>query len=211
LLAQTIALGLNLGIDSTLGAFGLHAGTLATAAPEGGCGSTTPMPRSCSDGIYTPTINEYGYFPLPDFVEGMTVQELFDKANIALGGGGLPDGATLSTLANAIDQINKGFDKCRISMGYEQTPLACIADRAAFEVDPVPSLVDATVTYKFSYDSDVTIEVWSMGGVKLHTQQDTNSYFDKKVLVNYPFTTSGTYIIKINTNIGSSSRSVIKN
>ncbi|MDO8336621.1 MAG: hypothetical protein Q7T74_07675, partial [Candidatus Saccharibacteria bacterium] len=38
LLAQTITLGLNLGIDSDLGDFVLQSGTLATAAPEGGCG-----------------------------------------------------------------------------------------------------------------------------------------------------------------------------
>ncbi|MBP6551280.1 MAG: T9SS type A sorting domain-containing protein, partial [Flavobacterium sp.] len=204
----------NLGIDNNLGNFVLQAGTLATAAPQGGCGSKIPMPRSCSYDIYTPTINEYKYFDIPAVVNllpNKTVQGLFDMANKALGGGALPEGVTLSSLANAVDVINNAFDGCRISMGYNETPLACIEDRASFIVNPVPSLVDPTVTYKFSYVSDVTIEVWNISGVKLHTQLDANSCYDKKVSVNYPFTASGTYIIKLVTNIGSSSRTVIKN
>ena len=172
------------------------------------------MPRSCSYDIYTPTINEYKYFDIPAVVNllpNKTVQGLFDMANKALGGGALPEGVTLSSLANAVYVINNAFDGCRISMGYNQTPLACIEDRASFIVNPVPIVDYATVTYKFSYVSDVTIEVWNISGVKLHTQLDANSCYDKKVSVNYPFTASGTYIIKLVTNIGSSSRTVIKN
>ena len=214
LLAQTMTLGLNLGIDSALGKFALKAGKLATAAPLGGCGSKIPTPRSCSYDVYTPTINEYKYFDIPAVVNllpNKTVKGLFDMANKALGGGTLPAGVTLLNLANAVDVINNAFDGCRISMGYDQTPLTCVEDRAAFDVSPVPSLVEATVTYKFSYVSNVTIEVWNISGVKLYSQPDTNSSFDKKVIINYPFGTSGTYIIKLNTNIGSSSRTVIKN
>jgi hypothetical protein len=60
LLAQTITLGLNLGIDDTLGGFGLQAGKLATAAPQGGCGSNIPMPRGCSIGEgYGSIVNDY--------------------------------------------------------------------------------------------------------------------------------------------------------
>jgi hypothetical protein len=117
----------------------------------------------------------------------------------------------LSNLASAVDIINNAFDGCRISMGYNQTPLTCIADRAEFDVSPVPIVDYGTITYKFSYVSDVTIEVWNMLGVMLHTQNDTNSYFDKQVLINYNFIASGIYIIKINTNIGSSTKTVIKN
>ena len=214
LLAQTITLGLNLGIDSNLGNFVLKQGKLATAAPQGGCGSKIPMPRTCSFDLYTPTINEYKYFDIPAVVNLLptkTVQGLFDMANKALGGGTLPAGVTLTNLANAVDVINNAFDGCRISMGYNQSPLTCEADRAAFNVTPVPIVDNATVTYKFSYVSDVTIQVWSLGGVMLYSQNDTNSYFDKQVLINYSFTTSGTYIIRIFTNIGSSSRTVIKN
>ena len=49
LLAQTITLGLNIGITSPsdLGAFPLQAGVLATADPLGGCGSDIPEERVC--------------------------------------------------------------------------------------------------------------------------------------------------------------------
>ena len=216
LLAQTITLGLNLGIDGTLGDFVLQAGTLATAAPQGGCGSEIPMPRSCSYDVYTPTINEYEYYTIPAVVNllpNKTVQGLFDMANFALGGGTLPAGVTLSELAKAVDVINNAFDECRISMGYDQKPLTCIEDRAAFIVNPVPIVDYATVTYKFSYVSPVTIEVRSsVNGALLASYQDpTPSFYDKQFAIPYNFTTSGTYFIRIITNIGSSTKQVIKN
>ena len=217
LLAQTITLGLNLGIDNSLGSFSLKAGTLATAAPQGGCGSKIPMTRSCSFDIYTPTINEYKYFNIPAVVNLLpvkTIQGLFDMANKALGGGALPNGVTLSNIADAVDVINNAFDGCRISMGYDQTPLTCVADRAAFIIHPVPVVDYATVTYKFSYASTVTIEVRSLSanGTLVYTQTDpTPSYLDKEVLVNFNFNT-GTpqiYFIKIITNIGQSQREIL--
>jgi len=216
LLAQTITLGLNLGINSELGNFALKAGTLATAAPDGGCGTDIPKTRSCSFDVYTPTINEYKYVDIPavvDALEVKTVKGLFDLANFALGGGTpLPGGVTLSNLANAVDVINNAFDGCRISMGYDQIPLTCIADRAGFIVSPNPILDYATITYQFSYISDVTIEVYDMGADFKYYQTDynTSSCLGKQVLINYPFTTSGTYIIKITTNIGSSTQTVVK-
>ena len=213
LLAQTITLGLNLGIDSKLGAFVLQVGKLAIAEPQAGCGSTTPKIRACSLDLYTPTVNEYKYYDMPAVVGLLptkTVQGLFDMANNALGGGVLPTGVTLTNLAAAVDLINNAFDGYKMAMGYDKTPLTCVADRAAFDASPVPVTDSVTVTYKFSYVSNVTIEVWNLSGVKLYTQADSNSYLDKKVIVNYPFTTTGSYIVKINTNIGSSSRTINK-
>ena len=215
LLAQTITLGLNIGINSALGDFALQAVTLATAMPDGGCGSQIPMPRTCTFDVYTPTINEYKYYTIPAVVVLLptpTVQGLFDMANKALGGEVLPAGITLSNLASAVDIINNAFDGCRIDMGYDQKPLVCLADRAAFIVSPNPILDFATITYQFNYISDVTIQVWSTGGSLLYTQLDTNSIscLGKQVKITYPFTTSGSYIIKLITNIGSSSQTVLK-
>lgn len=140
-----------------------------------------------------------------------TVKALFDMANKALGGGTLSARVTLSNLASAVDIISNAFDGCRISMVYDQKPLIFVKDRAAFVVNPISSPINHNITYKFSYTSNVTIEVWNISGVKLHTQSDTNSYLHKQVSINHLFTLSGTYIIKINTDIGSSSRTVIKN
>jgi hypothetical protein len=212
LLAQTITLGLNLGIDSDLGSFVLQSGTLAIATPEGGCGSEVPKVRSCSYDVYTPTINEYKYYNIPSIVNLLpvkTVQGLFDMANVALGGGTLPAGVTLSNLASAVDLINNVFDNCRISMGYNQTPLTCIADRAAFEVNPVPIVDYASITYQFSYVSNVTIEVRNGLGVLLSTYVDpTPSYLGKVVSLPYLFNVSGNYFIKVITNIGSTTKQV---
>jgi hypothetical protein len=65
-LAQTIALGLNIGITSpsTLGDFVLKAGTLSTAKPVGGCGSNVPKVRQCNydpttGQLILPVVNEY--------------------------------------------------------------------------------------------------------------------------------------------------------
>src|SRR4030095_6439567 len=67
LLGQTITLGLNIGLTSPskLGGFVLQGGVLATAEPDGGCGSNSPKQRVC---VYDPVthqliqvINEYRY------------------------------------------------------------------------------------------------------------------------------------------------------
>jgi hypothetical protein len=214
LLAQTITLGLNLGIDGELGDFVLQSGTLAIASPQGGCGSDTPMPRSCSAEGYVPVINEYIYYTIPAFVDGLTVQELYDMANMALGGGALPQGVTLSAIASAVDLINNAFDECKIPMGYDQTPLPCdTSDPQGFVAFEVP-IVDnqLTIKYKFSYDSNVTIDVFdAVTGSKVYSKDDTNSYLDKEVTLNYNFNT-GTqkvYIVRLTTKLGNSEQKVI--
>jgi hypothetical protein len=60
LLAQSIALGLNIGITSpsTLSDFPLQAGTLYTALPVGGCGSNVPTLRVCH---YDPVTHQFTY------------------------------------------------------------------------------------------------------------------------------------------------------
>jgi len=223
LLAQTITLGLNLGIDGTLGGFGLQAGLdqygkpieLATAAPQGGCGSNIPMPRSCSIGEgYGSVVNEYGYFQFPAFVNGMTVQELFTAANQALADGTLPMGVTMSTLANAVDMVNNAFDGCRIAIGYGVERLECKTSSAqefvAFKVPIVNNQL--TIKYKFSYVSDVTIDVFdAVTGAKVFSKLDTNSYLDKEVELDYNFNT-GTervYIVRLTTRLGHDEQKVM--
>ena len=217
LLAQTIALGLNIGINSALGDFALKAGTLATAAPDGGCGTDIPKLRSCSAEGYMPVINEYKYYTMPavvDLLPNKTVQGLYDMANKALGGEVLPAGISLSNLASAVDLINNAFDGCRISMGYEQKPLGCIASSpqefVAFEVPIVNNQL--TIKYKFSYVSDVTIDVFDTAtGAKVFTKKDTNSYLGKEVKLDYNFNT-GTqkvYIVRLTTRLGHDEQKVI--
>ena len=218
LLAQTITLGLNLGIDPTLGGFVLQAGELATAAPEAGCGTTIPMPRSYSIGEgYGSVVNEYTRFVFAAFVgDGMTVQALFEAANKALGDGILPKDATMSTLANAVDMVNKAFDGCRIAIGYGVEPLVSNAtspqEFVAFQVPIVNNQL--TIKYKFSYVSDVTIDVFdAVTGAKVFTKLDTDSYLDKEVKLDYNFNkgTERVYIVRLTTRLGHDEQKVMSN
>jgi hypothetical protein len=218
LLAQTITLGLNLGIDPSLGGFVLQAGELATAAPQGGCGTTIPILESCSIGEgYGVLVNEYRRYAFPGFVDGMTVKGLFDAANNALGGGTLPQDATMSTLANAVDMVNNAFDGCRIAMGYGVPKPDCTIatspqEFVAFQVPIVNNQL--TIKYKFSYVSDVIIDVFdAVTGAKVFSKLDTNSYLDKEVKLDYNFNT-GTekvYIVRLTTRLGHDEQKVMSN
>jgi hypothetical protein len=132
-LSQTITLGLNLRISSTLPGFQIQAGTMATADPVGGCGSTTPKVRSCYyDAILMKVVvvNEYTYRTiLPSVINALdckgyahTVTGLFMLANDALGNVdgtiGSECGASLSDINAAVDAINNAFDECKVFIGW---------------------------------------------------------------------------------------------
>ena len=238
LLAQTITLGLNLGIDSELSKFKLQAGILAVAEPAGGCGSKTPKERSCNpDGTVS---NEYKFYTIPNTVVSKlggdkTVGDLFNLANQALGGGNT-NGASLSDIASLVDLINNAFDQCRISIGYNIPPLACIAtqepivaetstttetvvvessgkesNKASFVAYPVPFKNYIIIHYNFDYASDVKIELFDLSGTLLSSKTDTNSYLDKEYTFNIDFYIGKfqVYILKVTTSKGSSTKKII--
>ncbi len=134
LLAQTITLGLNLGIAPSptgLGSFVLQGGVLATAAPDGGCGSNTPKVRSCYYNPVAPynliVVNEYQYKTIdPNVIAAIagpkTVANLLALANDALantdGVVGTENGVSISSIASTVGAINEGFDECRIFVGW---------------------------------------------------------------------------------------------
>ncbi|WPO77238.1 T9SS type A sorting domain-containing protein [Flavobacterium sp. KACC 22761] len=238
LLAQTITLGLNLGVDSELSKFKLQAGILAVAQPEGGCGSKTPKVRSCNpDGTVS---NEYKYYTIPNNVVSKlpgdkTVGDLFNLANQALGGGST-NGVSLSDIASLVDLINNAFDECRISIGYNIQPLACAATqetivaqtpittdtavvestgkeskKPGFDAYPVPFKNYITIRYNFDYATDVKIELFDLSGKLLSSKTDTDSYFGKEYNFNIDFYVgkSQVYILQITTNKGSSTKKII--
>jgi hypothetical protein len=136
LLAQSITLGLNIGITSSgsLGNLELRGGdSLVTAKAAGGCGSTTPLPRICNYDSYGNLIsvtNEYQYtYISPAVVNAIvaaghpkTVGGLLQLANDALanvdGVVGSERGVSLSAIAGLVDLINNVFDECRLFMGW---------------------------------------------------------------------------------------------
>ena len=141
LLSQTITLALNVNIEtpSDLAAFVLQAGTIATANPVGGCGSSTPTERICGYydefGVWVNTINEYTYRTISAAVVNAiiadgngdrTVAGLLDIANRALGNAdgiiGSEGGASLTAINSAVDAINNVFDECKIFVGWDVAP-----------------------------------------------------------------------------------------
>jgi hypothetical protein len=224
LLAQTITLGLNIGINGALADFALQAGKITTAAPEGGCGSDIPKARTCNpDGTVN---NEYqSYYSISanvvNALTDKTVQGLFDLANTALGGGST-NGLSLSEIAGAVDAINNAFDGCRIFMGYNVPKLICPVtlapiettskmELAGFDAYPVPFKDVLTIKYNFDYVSDVKIEVFNSTGTTVLSKADTNSYLNKEVALNLKMNRGQeqVYVVKVTTNRGSSVKKVM--
>jgi hypothetical protein len=223
LLAQTIALGLNIGINGALGDFVLQAGKLTTADTEGGCGSDIPKARTCNpDGTVN---NEYERYDISaDVVNALstkTIQGLYAMANNALGGAALPAGVTLEEIAEAVDNINNAFDECRIFIGYDVPLLVCpvltlvssetTTELAGFTASPVPFEDQLTIKYDFDYQSDVTIEVFNAQGILILSKNDTNSYLNKEITLdlNVNRGQEQVFIVKLTTDRGSSTKKIM--
>jgi hypothetical protein len=142
LLAQTLALGLNIGIGNpqqNLGGFSLQEGCLSTAkALE--CGGDKYTPRTCEfvNGILQ-VHNEYenrcfskALIDVLDQYYTTDISGLFALANDALGNkdcvAGTEHGLSLSEIAGAAGSINEVFDECRISVGWNVGP--CVPESA---------------------------------------------------------------------------------
>ncbi|GIZ09819.1 hypothetical protein FUMI01_25460 [Flavobacterium sp. UMI-01] len=195
LLAQTIALGLNIGINGMLGDFELKAGTIAIATPQDGCGSDIPKARTCNpDGTVN---NEYKRYTISAKVVNAlsvkTVQGLYALANQALGGGDT-NGLSLSEIAGTVDLINNAFDECRIFVGYDVPKMECpvltdtsltlrTVEAAAFTAYPVPFKDQLTIKYDFDYVSSVKIEVFNSQGGLVHSVIDPKGYLNKEITI----------------------------
>jgi len=133
LLAQTITLKLNLGIEnSQLAGFVLQAGELATADPVNGCGDINPKVRVCHYNTLAPynlvsVENEYTYRTFTqaviDAIPGPnTVANLLELANRALanvdGVVGSEGGVSLDAINQAVSYVNEVFDECKIFIGW---------------------------------------------------------------------------------------------
>ena len=128
LLAQTITLGLNMGINGQLGNFALQANSWLVTADVEECGSTdvkectfncTPNPLAPGTYIWTVASSPYHVTDcrmstaLFNALTTKNVSGLYALANSALCGNALPAGVTYSDITNAVDCINNAFDECR--------------------------------------------------------------------------------------------------
>ncbi|MFM2368061.1 MAG: hypothetical protein RL619_357, partial [Bacteroidota bacterium] len=230
LLAQTITLGLNIGINGALSNFVLQGGMLVTADPEGGCGSDIPKERQCiydQYGNLTNVINEYKYNSIDANVVAAlngnpTVQGLFELANKALSGSNL-NGLSLSSIADVVDKINNAFDGCKIFMGYDVSkcpstttlssiaPIESTTSKVGFDAYPVPFKDQLTIKYKFDYVSDVKIDVFNAQGISILSKADSNGYLNKEVTLNLNAKKGQeqVYVVKVTTDRGSSVKKVM--
>jgi hypothetical protein len=122
LLAQTITLGLNLGINDNLATFSFatHSETNKYLITQklASCGSTSVVPNTQTCDLIDPAVIALlkrtnwpaagsGDFPA-------TVAGLYSLANYALGGQSLAGtNVTLESIAGVVDAINNAFDGCR--------------------------------------------------------------------------------------------------
>ncbi|MES2239743.1 MAG: hypothetical protein V4497_05720, partial [Bacteroidota bacterium] len=240
LLSQTIALSLNVNITkpSQLGSFVLQAGTLATAKPEGGCGSSIAKARVCGhfvENVWVDTVNEYTYRTFSAAVINAingdkTIAGLLDLANRALANvDGIKNsegGVLLSDIAGAVAAVNEVFDECAIAVGWdiEKCPAAPTLDlsslttakissveTASFTAYPVPFKDQLTIKYDFDYVSDVTIEVFNSKGIIVYSMTDTGSFLGKEVtiIINNTLQQQQVYYVRLTTSQGSTVKSVM--
>jgi len=212
LLSQTITLGLNMRISANLPGFTLQAGTFATAAPDGPCGTTTAKPR-CVNGYDTyvyKTITADVIAALNNKVYPLTVAGLFHLASDALGNAdnsaaGTEGGASLSAINAAVDAINTGFDGCRIFQGWDLAPVDCslivssgtvrtgtglaqldqTTDKLSVTAYPNPftDMVKFSIQSKVSGNAQLTI--YNMLGQKINTIYNGYVPANKNISVEY--------------------------
>lgn len=153
LLAQTIALGLNLGIKSSLNGFGLQADKYLVTADVTECGST--QIKDCQF-AWDPVLMQWNvtYTPYHVFdkipaalynaISPKTVGGLFTYANKALAGEALASGVNLTMIANAVDLINNAFDGCRSFVSWASGSTAPSANSFCIR-PPVTTIASARV------------------------------------------------------------------
>jgi HYR domain len=117
LLGQTITLSLNVRLDPALSGVQLRTNFCTqgvTAGPDGSTGTADDLPVSGDVQMFAIPNSVLAALINPGLgINDLTVRGLLELANRALAG--LPTGgASLSDINSALDNINRGFDGCRI-------------------------------------------------------------------------------------------------
>jgi len=153
LLAQTLTLGLNLGIQDNLASFVLESGKWLVTQKKQSCdfNSTAVVPCAYDSVMFDASVVTFlynnkwdaatGTFVADNGTKTATVAELYLLAN-ALLGGATYSGVNLSAVASVEDAINNIFDECRFSLGYF----------AGYPSQPTPKCVVALTTLRASRD-----------------------------------------------------------
>jgi hypothetical protein len=207
LLAQTITLGLNLGLKGELGSLQLKSGMyLNTGDLEGGCGSK--IIKDCKYDIYgNVTYSPYHSYMLPasviDYLAGIgkaNVAGLFELANNLLGGDAAPAGVSLADVASAEDILNNAFDECKGFAGWSAEPVVCppllvegvapsvsILSNQSLTVKAFPNPYDENITFviKSTETGRGKLNLFNLRGEQVSTVFDGNVEANRTMTITY--------------------------
>ena len=174
LLAQTIALGLNIRNDASLGGLVISDQYV-----------TTYKASSCVNGVAIGSNRTVRHIPqsVLNCLEtngNLTVQGLLNLANQTLAGQG-PCAANPSDVNDAVDAINNAFDGCRILGGFgnnsaglreingEDGNLLNANNELQLAIYPNPATETSVLLFTSPENGNAAVELYSANGVKVST------------------------------------------
>jgi hypothetical protein len=228
LLSQTMTLFFNLQNDKALGSVVLKNKVMVTADSD--CGSSVPVANSAY------------YFEIPQSVithlgTRNTVADLYALANKVLGGVPVTPTVYASDVTTAVDAINRGFNECRVLIGFFSTVTEAVNfmkvtvgpatkggdDLAAGEepmnltgmmlnVYPNPFAGKAFFNVGLERDTHVKIEIFAGNGVLLKVLLDEDLKKDDVRTVEFDAANSphSAFIYKVSASGGFRSGTLIK-
>jgi len=214
LLSQTMTMFFNLSVDNTLGNFTLLP---KFATSDVSCGSDEPIANTYKEFAIHPNVITYLN---ANYIGGATVSNLFLLANRALGGENIGN-LNHSLINSAIDNINRGFDGCRVQVpliiiiikpvGETLEASKVVNNEPVFSIYPVPFKDVFTIKYEFDYPSEVKIQIFDTKGSLLQYENDTNPYLNKEVSIRPKFNRGEgqMFFVKVITDKGVSIKKVI--
>jgi|GEM_PF-4144079 len=172
LLGQTIALGINVRNDASLGSMAIT-----------GLYVTTYKASTCTNGVAVGSNRTVRAIPQSVLTclasnGNNTVQGLLNLANQTLAGTG-PCAASISDVNNAVDAINNAFDGCRILAGFgsssaglrEIAPEEVLAGDDASNLEltvyPNPTSSQSVVVFRSPVAGNATLDLYDMNGQKV--------------------------------------------
>ncbi len=179
LLSQTITLFFNLGNNMELGEIRLRGPYMITEKSIE-CGSLISVPNS---GLYTEIPQSVLDYFTANNLDG-TINDLYDLANLVLGGETIIPAVFPGDITAAVDAINTGFDECRILVRFASTKpdvpkatsetyeigksnnegLSADLTEVALTVYPNPFRTTVKFQLDMIADSRVKVEIYSMNG-----------------------------------------------
>ncbi|PHS09720.1 MAG: hypothetical protein COA88_03835 [Kordia sp.] len=142
-----------------------------------------------------------------------TVQGLFDLANDALGGhniGSLP----YSSITEAVDAINRGFDECRVLLSetdYDKVVAGLTEDKPIFSIYPVPFVDNVRIKYEIENGLIAKIQVFDIRGRLVKTVVDKDVYYHKVTTLdlNHKMFANQVYFVRITSEDKSTMKKII--